>query len=396
MTNIVPTISNDSKVHQKNQWIAVLLIGLLTFANVTTEMLPIGLLTQIAESFDSSTGEMGGLMSIPAIIAAVFAPVVVLFSREINRRFLILFLIVLLILANFMAAVSLNMTWLLLSRGVVGFCIGGIWAIAGGLATRLVSPVAVGLATSIIFGGISAASVLGVPFSIFIGNLLGWRDSFYIMALFLIILLIFSYFFIPSLPAKNTATVKKFIEQLSNKKIIVGLLIILFLVSGHFMAFTFVRPVLQSLHQLPTHYIGVALFFYGVFGILGNFILGLASSKKLKITLIVIILGLAFSMILFSNSWDHYFVGLSISLLIWGFVYGGVSVSLMTWMMVYASKDLETVSALYVSVFNIGIGLGAFLGGIIIDYYGLITNLRITSVILFLTIIFIFMVKSEK
>lgn len=396
MTDTLSSIKQDNDTVQHSQWIAVVVLALLTFAVVTTEMLPIGLLNPIASTLDSSTGTTGLLISIPAIIAALFAPIVVLLFANINRRTLILSLISLLIIANLMAALSSTMAWLLISRIIVGFCIGGIWAIAGGLALRLAQPAAVGLATSIIFAGISAASVFGVPIGVFIDNILGWRALFLMMAVFSFILLVLSFLTIPSLPSQTSNSIRQFLEAIQNKNILIGLFITLFLVSGHFMAFTFIRPVLQEIHALSDHQIGLALFAYGVLGMCGNFVLGMAAAKNLKYTLWVIIIGLIFSTVILTLTANHQLITSTISLLIWGFSYGGISVALMTWMMVNAPKHIEIASALYISVFNLAIGLGSFMGGYMVDAYHLTLNMHLATFIIFLTVILLVLVKLKQ
>lgn len=395
MTDTLSSIKQDNDTVQHSQWLAVVVLALLTFAVVTTEMLPIGLLNPIASTLDSSTGTTGLLISIPAIIAALFAPIVVLLFANINRRTLILSLVSLLIIANLMAALSSTMAWLLISRIIVGFCIGGIWAIAGGLALRLAQPTAVGLATSIIFAGISAASVFGVPIGVFIDNILGWRALFLMMAVFSFILLVLSFLTIPSLPSQTSNSIRQFLEAVQNKNILIGLFITLFLVSGHFMAFTFIRPVLQEIHALSDHQIGLALFAYGVLGMCGNFVLGMAAAKNLKYTLWVIIIGLIFSTVILTLTANHQLITSTISLLVWGFSYGGISVALMTWMMVNAPKHIEIASALYISVFNLAIGLGSFMGGYIVDAYHLTLNMHLATFIIFLTVFLLVLVKLK-
>ncbi|MEG1680452.1 MAG: MFS transporter, partial [Stenotrophomonas sp.] len=154
-------------------WLAVLAVALATFSVVTTEMLPVGLLTPIAHDLGTSTGNAGLLISAPALLAALFAPLVVLAAGGINRRYILCALLALLAAANAASALAPSMHWMLAARLLVGLCMGGIWAIAGGLAMRLVSAQRVGLATSIIFGGVAAASVLGVPLGAWVGELLG-------------------------------------------------------------------------------------------------------------------------------------------------------------------------------------------------------------------------------
>ncbi|GEC65803.1 MFS transporter [Raoultella terrigena] len=358
----------------RRRWTAVIAVGLATFSVVTTEMLPVGLLTSIAETLSITTGSAGLMISLPALLAALFAPFVVIASGGIDRRWILCGLLALLVIANLASALAPNLILMLAARVLVGFCMGGIWAIAGGLASRLVPQNATGLATSIIFGGVAAASVLGVPLGAFIGDAIGWRWAFGIMAVFSALVLVFHLAVIPSLPVTGSANISQFITQLGNRKIQTGLFLTLLLVTGHFVAFTFVRPLLISVSGVDTQWIGAILFAYGAAGIAGNFLAGIAAARCTTFTLIAIAAGLALTPLLFITAGQSVTGGAGI-LIFWGLAYGGLSVGLMTWMMKAAPRALEIAAALYVGVFNTGIALGSWSGGQIVDMLALTDTL---------------------
>ncbi|MEJ6668591.1 MAG: MFS transporter, partial [Alcaligenes aquatilis] len=240
------SLSMPGQPGKRQSWLAVGAVGLATFSVVTTEMLPVGLLTSIADSLQTSTGTAGLLISLPALLAALFAPLVVLASGGVDRRRILCGLLALLVMANIASALAPSIVWMLAARVLVGFCMGGIWAIAGGLASRLVPAQSVGLATSIIFGGVAAASVLGVPLGALMGDLLGWRWAFGGMALLSASVLIFHLAVIPPLSVSCSTTWRQFVEQFGNRRLWFGWLLTLMLVAGHFSAFTFVCPLLLS------------------------------------------------------------------------------------------------------------------------------------------------------
>ncbi len=368
---MMDTFSGMKSVHR---WTAVIAVGLATFSVVTTEMLPVGLLTSIAETLSITTGSAGLMISLPALLAALFAPFVVIASGGIDRRWILCGLLALLVIANLASALAPNLILMLAARILVGFCMGGTWAIAGGLASRLVPQNATGLATSIIFGGVAAASVLGVPLGAFIGDAIGWRWAFGIMAVFSALVLVFHLAVIPSLPVTGSANISQFITQLGNRKIQTGLFLTLLLVTGHFVAFTFVRPLLISVSGVDTQWIGAILFAYGAAGIAGNFLAGIAAARCTTFTLIAIAAGLALTPLLFITAGQSVTGGAGI-LIFWGLAYGGLSVGLMTWMMKAAPRALEIAAALYVGVFNTGIALGSWSGGQIVDMLALTDTL---------------------
>ena len=358
----------------RHTWTAVIAVGLATFSVVTTEMLPVGLLTSIAGTLSITTGSAGLMISLPALLAALFAPFVVIASGGIDRRRILCGLLALLFVANLASALAPDLIIMLAARILVGFCMGGIWAIAGGLASRLVPEKAIGLATSIIFGGVAAASVLGVPLGAFIGDIIGWRWAFGIMAIFSALVLAFHLAVIPALPVTGSANLSHFIALLGNRKIQTGLFLTLLLVTSHFVAFTFVRPLLISVSGFETQWIGAILLAYGIAGIAGNFLAGITAARYTAFTLTAIATGLVLTPLLFIVAGQSVTGGSGV-LIFWGLAYGGLSVGLMTWMMKAAPRAVEIAAALYVGVFNTGIALGSWSGGQIVDRLALTDTL---------------------
>ena len=374
--NTSPCAAAETAV--RHPWLAVTAVGMATFSVVTTEMLPVGLLTPIADTLDTSTGTAGLMISLPALLAALFAPLLVIAAGSLDRRKILCGLLSLLVIANIASALAQNMAWMLAARVLVGFCMGGIWAIAGGLAARLVPAPSIDLATSIIFGGVAIASVLGVPLGAQIGDVAGWRWAFGAMALLSGLVLALHLAVMPALPAASAATLRQFGKQLRNRQLQAGLLLTLLLVTSHFMAFTFVRPLLLSVSGFDAQWLGALLFVYGFAGIIGNFLAGVVAVRRTVPTIIAISIGLLLTPLLFLAVGDSS-IGGGVVLLAWGLAYGGVSVGLMTLMMKAAPRAVEIVAALYVGVFNVAIALGAWAGGQAVDGLGLCANLWLAA-----------------
>ncbi|OBY82133.1 MFS transporter [Delftia sp. JD2] len=362
----------------RRPWLAVSAVGLATFSVVTTEMLPVGLLTSIAGSLGTSMGRAGLMLSLPALLAALFAPLVVMAAGGMDRRRILCGLLALLVLANLASALAPSLIWLLAARVLVGFCMGGIWAIAGGLAARLVPQASMGLATSIIFGGVAAASVLGVPLGALIGDFAGWRWAFGGMAGFSALVLALHVAVLPALPATGSASLRQFSHQLANRRLQAGLALTLLLVAGHFMSFTFVRPLLLTVSGFDAQWMSALLLAYGITGIAGNFLAGIIAARRTVPSLAAIAMGLLLAPVLFLSVGDSPTGGGAV-LLVWGLAYGGVSVGLMTWMMQAAPRAVEIATALYVGVFNIGIALGSWAGGQLVDGWGLHATLWLSG-----------------
>ncbi|WP_433348566.1 MFS transporter [Microtetraspora malaysiensis] len=380
MTTTDPTMT-ERDTPARNHWIAVSAVALGTFLLVTAEQLPIGLLTPVGSALSVSEGAAGLMVTVPSIVAAVAAPVVPMLVGRMDRRLLLVTLMGLMTLANLASALAPNYPLLITARVLVGVAIGGFWAIAGGLAVRLVPPSRVPRATAIIFGGVGAANVFGVPIGTMIGGLASWRIAFGALSALALAVLVALLAVLPPLTAAQPVGLRRLAGQFSNQGVRVGILATFLIVTGHFSAYTFISPVLQELSGIDEHLIGPLLFGFGMAGIAGNFIAGATVVKRLHRTVLSIAAALGVTVLLFPVA-GLTAVGGVMLLVVWGLVYGGVSTSLQTWMIKAAPQAVEEASALWVAVFNLSIGLGALAGGAIVDALSLQGILWLAGVLL--------------
>ncbi|MEW2580889.1 MFS transporter [Streptomyces syringium] len=356
-----------SKINESaGGWPAVTAVAAATFSVVTTEMLPVGLLTPIGADLGVSAGTAGLTMTVPGLVAALAAPLVTAAAGRWDRRWVLVALMGLLAAANLLSACATDITVLVALRVLVGVCIGGVWAVAAGLAVRLVPERSVGPATSLIFSGIAVASVLGVPAGTLTGELGGWRASFAVMGAVSLTVATALAVTLPPLPAERAARLGDVPELLRHARVRVGLLVILLLVTGHFAGYTFVRPVLERVPGTDAGLITALLLAYGVAGVAGNFLAGAAVVRGPRTVLVVIcaVLGLVMPAVTVAGGGT---VGAAVLMVVWGLAYGGVSVSTQSWLLAAAPGARETASALFVAVFNVAISLGALLGGRAVD-----------------------------
>ncbi|WP_327589257.1 MFS transporter [Nonomuraea sp. NBC_00507] len=338
------------------RWIAVSSLALGTFTLVTSEMLPVGLLTSIAADLGVSAGTAGLTMSAPGLVAAVSAPVLAVATRRLDRRTVLLGLMALLAVANLAGALAPSYPLMLAARVITGVSIGGFWAFAAGLGTRLAPERHVGRATSIILSGVSVASVLGVPAATFVSSFAGWRTAFAAMGVLALALLALLAATVPPLPGEaHGARAGRVSGPLK-----VALVLTVLIVSGHFAAYTYVRPFLEEVAHAGPALVSTALLVYGAAGVLGNFAAGARAARNPQPVLIT----LAALMALATAALP--LIGLPLpALVVWGLGYGGVGVTLQLWIMREGGGELGT--ALFVAAFNASIALGSFAGGRIVD-----------------------------
>ncbi|MHA6625770.1 MFS transporter [Pseudonocardia sichuanensis] len=348
------------------RWAAVVAVAVGTFLLVTAEQLPVGLLTPIGAGLRVSDGVAGLMVTVPGIVAAVSALLVPVLVGRLDRRVLLGVLMALMTLANVVSALAPSYAVLLASRVLVGIAIGGFWAVAGGLATRLVPGPDVPRATAVIFGGVAAANVLGVPIGTLLGGFAGWRIAFGALGALAAVVLVALFALLPKLVATSPVRPGVLLAQLREPAVATGILVTLLVVTGHFAAYTFVSPVLQDRAGVPAALVGPLLLGFGAAGIVGNFVAGAAVARRLRRTVLGIAVALTLVLALYPLLGTGA-VGGTALLLLWGLAYGGVSVSLQSWMIAAAPRAVEAATALWVAVFNLAIGLGALVGGLVVD-----------------------------
>jgi predicted MFS family arabinose efflux permease len=350
-------------------WLAVLSVALGAFVVVTSEFLPIGLLTHIAAGLHVSDGTAGLMITIPGLVAAVAAPLLTITFGRMDRRKIVLGLMTLLAVSNVIAATAPNFNVMLLGRVLFGISLGGFWTVAVTLGARLVPAASLARATTIILAGISFATVIGVPIGSVIASTLGWRAAFVVLAIVAVVIGLAQLFVLPSLPPPPTQGVRQLTYLLRHKDARLGLLTIALVIAGHFAAYTYVTPFLKENPAVTPGFLSTLLLAYGVAGIVGNFAGGTLAARYLRPTLGGVIALLAGSILLLPLVHGS-LPAITTLLVLWGLAFGALPISLQLWVFKAAPEALEGGAALLVSTFQIFIALGSVLGGRIVDASG--------------------------
>ncbi|GLZ79959.1 MFS transporter [Actinorhabdospora filicis] len=348
------------------RWLALIAVAVGTFTMVTVEQLPMGLLTGIGGSLNVTTGAAGLMVTVPGIVACLAAPLLPVAIGRVDRRIVLIALLALMVGANVLTSVAPNFTVMLVSRFLVGIGIGGFWALAAGLAVRMVPPAFVGQASAITFGGATAANVLGVPVGTMIGEFTSWRTAFAVLGGLAVLVIVALVTLLPALPADEPVRLSALAGQFRKPSMRVGVSITFFLITAHYATFTFVSPLLTEVAGISQDLVGPLLLAFGVAGLIGNFTAGRLVGRDVRKFIIAVGVLLAAVLALFPMIGATPVTGIAL-LIAWGLVFGSVPVSVQTWIFKAAGDQTEAATALNSSVFNLAIALGAAVGGVMVN-----------------------------
>jgi predicted MFS family arabinose efflux permease len=188
-------------------WPAVASLTLGVFGLVTAEFLPASLLTPIAADLGVSDGAAGQTVTATAVIGAIAGLATPIVTRDFDRRLVIWSLTLLLVMSNVIAATATSLTMLLIARLLLGASLGAFWSMAGAIALRLVPSRLVPRALSIVFTGVSVATVSAAPVGAYLGGILGWRVVFVLAAGIGLVTLIAQMLTMPKLPPRASPNI---------------------------------------------------------------------------------------------------------------------------------------------------------------------------------------------
>ncbi|MGP2832454.1 MFS transporter [Serratia nevei] len=354
-------------------WLSLFILTLSTFTIVTTELAPVGLLTPIAEGLRSTESAVGITVSLYAWTGALSAFVASAFLSNVAKKKLLLTLTVVLFLSNVFAATASSYTVLLASRILGALAHGAFWAMIGATVVAIVPPRYIGAATSIVFGGVSAASVFGVPISNYIGIHFSWRQAFWLMAVLSVIIFVGITVFVPQITSsKNTIGLDMLKSVLKSSVLWKIYSVTLLAVTAQFAAFTYIEPWLHTQHALTTSSIPAVLFVYGIAGLVGNFLTGIVIDKYLKVTVAMSVLLICAVLVFLGRSGEALSsTAIFTTMVIWGVSVSGIFVGFQTWVLRLAEDRIFPASAVYVSFFNIAIGVGASVGAWMVSIFSI-------------------------
>ncbi|MGU1584451.1 MFS transporter, partial [Pseudomonas aeruginosa] len=348
----------------------ILLLAAAGFTILTTEFVIVGLLPALAADLQVSVAQAGLLVSLFAFSVAAFGPFLTAALAGVERKRLFVACLLLFAAANALAAVAGDIWTMAVARFVPALALPVFWAMASETAAHLAGPSREGRAVALVFFGIVAATVLGIPIGTLIADAWSWRLAFAALAALALAKALLLAAWLPRIPGRPGVSLRSQASVLRQPLVLGHLLLSLLVFTGMFTPYTYLADILQRLAGFSGSLVGWTLMGFGAVGLLGNWLGGrLVDRSPLGATLLFVLLmalGMLALVPTLGNAWL-----LAATLATWGVAQAALFIVGQVRVMKSAPRAPAFAASLNISACNAGIGIGALAGSRVIDGSGL-------------------------
>lgn len=336
----------------------------------TTEFVIMGVLEQVAADLDVSIGRAGLLISGYALGVFVGAPILTIASARWSRKKVLVALMMVFTLGNLACALAPNYSMLMVARVVTSLAHGTFFGVGSVVATGLVALDKRASAISIMFTGLTVATLLGVPAGAWLGHEYGWRATFWAVTGVGILATLVISFMVPRDSGGGEETGwRESLAVIGRSTVLLGLLMTVLGFAGVFTVFTYIQPMLTGIAGFSQKAVSLILLVFGVGMIAGNLLGGRLADRGLAPALIITLAVLAAVLGLFPLALGYQwttvvFVGLL------GMAGFATVAPLQLWVLNRAEGAASLASSFNIGAFNLGNAIGAGLGGVVIERSG--------------------------
>lgn len=346
-------------------WLPVIGLTFSAFVFNTSEFIPIGLLSDIASDFQISEAHAGLLITVYAwVVALASLPLMLLLAKTEYRK--LLFLVIgLFIASHLLSAVSTSYSLLMLSRIGVACSHAVFWSIASPLAVQVAPQGRGSTALGLLVTGTSIAMIVGLPLGRIIGLQVGWRITFlYIAAIAFAVLLLLTWVFPKVSSNQHSISLRELPSFLETPALMGVFILTLLLVTAHYTAYSYIEPFLNQIARLDNNQITIVLILFGLTGILGSILFSRHYDRHPKLFIRLAILGITLILLLLHVSAFYAWTAITLCIF-WGFAITLFNLIFQSEIIRLAPQGTAIAMSVYSGIYNVGIGSGALIGGIV-------------------------------
>lgn len=352
------------------KWLPVISLTLSTFIFNTSEFIPIGLLTSIADDFAITESKAGLLITIYAwVVALASLPLMMAFAKTENKK-LMLSLVALFTASHILSGFSNSYVMLMISRIGVACSHAVFWSIVTPLAVHVAPEGHRSTAVSMIITGSSIAMIVGLPLGRAVGLMVGWRVTFLLIAILSAIVLCLLAAFLPKVPSNNNISLKTLPTLVSTPALLCIFVMTALTITGHFTAYSYIEPFLGQAAGFTNGEITMVLSAFGVIGIIVSVLFSKYYDRHQFAFLRVAVLGICICTLLLGISSGNSFI-MVFTCLLWGLSINCFNISLQSCIIDYSPFGTAIAMSIYSGIYNVGIGAGALVGGIVCSHIGI-------------------------
>lgn len=347
------------------EWLPLIGMTISAFLVNTSEFMPIGLLTDISNDFNMTAAQAGVMITAYSWTVTILSLPLMLLACKIEPKKLLLGTLTVFSTCQVLSVISIGFPFLVVSRIGVACAHSIFWAIASPLAVRVVSKEHQSKALSAIITGTAIAMVLGMPLGRMIGLQIGWRMTFLCVAVISFLVLVYLAFVFPKIENTESFSINQLPELFKNSRLMITYIITFLFATGYYTTYSYIEPFLQRVAGFPSTLVTITLMLFGVAGLSGSYLFSRYYDDHRFAFVQAVLFGFAGALgLLYPASINMYMIILVCA--IWGIAAMAFQTSFQAEIIGCVSTAASSVAmAIFSAIFNLGIGSGTWLGGIV-------------------------------
>lgn len=347
------------------EWLPLIGMTISAFLVNTSEFMPIGLLTDISNDFNMTAAQAGVMITAYSWTVTILSLPLMLLACKIEPKKLLLGTLTVFSTCQVLSVISIGFPFLVVSRIGVACAHSIFWAIASPLAVRVVSKEHQSKALSAIITGTAIAMVLGMPLGRMIGLQIGWRMTFLCVAVISFLVLVYLAFVFPKIENTESFSINQLPELFKNSRLMITYIITFLFATGYYTTYSYIEPFLQRVAGFPSTLVTITLMLFGVAGLSGSYLFSRYYDDHRFAFVQAVLFGFAGALgLLYPASINMYMIILVCA--IWGIATMAFQTSFQAEIIGCVSTAASSVAmAIFSAIFNLGIGSGTWLGGVV-------------------------------